>query len=286
MMSWQNTQIIMTRFLFLGILTLFWNINSKAQDDFGSLTIKVYESDNEKRLFQQHDDEHFFLLQSLHPNLEEGIKNWNKLVKRLDKKASKKRGEVRFLSDIFYISHQSLLNQYETHANFSNTLAEGIYDCVTGTGLYALLLDRYGIPYYIVETDAHVYLKGNFNGVDFVMESTFPLNGLVIGAKEVADFDQQFFQGPPSMEGFKVPSVLGGMFPSVKHTQVLNRIDIKELAGLQYYNDAILKFNQKAYQEAYAQLVKAAYLYPSPRINHLKEKMETLLEILVFEDLP
>lgn len=286
MASWQNNQLKMARFLFLGIITLFWNFNSKAQDGFANLEIDVFESAKERMYFQLHHEEPFFLLQSLHPNPEEGLKNWNKLVKRLDKKASKKRSDVRLLSDIFYITHQLLLNRYETHANFSNTLTEGVYDCVTGTALYALLLDRYDVPHFIVETDAHVYLKGNYNGVDFVMESTFPLEGMVIGEKEVAAFDRQFFQGPSLEEAINVPSVLGGIFPSVKHTQVLNRIDIKELAGLQYYNDAILKFNQKAYQEAYVQLVKAAYLYPSPRINQLKERMEALLEIVVLEDLP
>ncbi len=95
-------------------------------------------------------------------------------------------------------------------------MTDGKYDCITGTGLYTLLLKRYDIPYIIEETDAHVYLSGEYNG-------------------------------------------------------------IKELAGLQYDNDAMLKFNQKAYQAAYTQLIKAAYLYPSPRIFQLKEKMEMML---------
>jgi hypothetical protein len=44
-----------------------------------------------------------------------------------------------------------------------------------------------------------------------------------------------------------------------------------ELAGLQYYNDAITHFNQQAFGVAVNQLTKAFVLYPSERIDALRE---------------
>ena len=273
----------MSRIVVIGAIVMLWSHFSMAQDNFVTFQLNIFEDTKEKEYFQKYKSDPFYLLQALEPIESESYKKWDKLLKKLDRRFRKNTGEVRLLSDIFYITHQLVLHQYQTHVNFSTTLTDGIYDCVTGTGLYALLLERYEIPYSIIETEEHVYLKGKFNGVPFIMESTFPLKGLLLGESEILQFERKFFTTALSQEGVRMPSVLGGINDDTKPSVIFNKIGIKELAGLQYYNDAVLKFNQKAYQASYIQLVKAAYLYPSSRIADMKEKMEMLLGIVVLD---
>ncbi|MGY6745001.1 MAG: hypothetical protein ACXIUQ_19880 [Cecembia sp.] len=274
----------MSRVLLIGAILMLWSQISTAQDNYVSFELNVFDHPKEKEYIQKYEEAPFLLLQALEPIEAKSFKKWDRLLKRLDKRFKKHAGEVRLLSDIFYITHQLMLSRYETHANFSSTLTDGIYDCVTGTGMYAILLERFKVPYIIIETDEHVYLKGEFEGVPFIMESTFPLEGLIVGLEDVLDFEKKFIGDSDPKEAIRLPNVLGAMSTAVKPSSVFNKIGIKELAGLQYYNDAVLKFNEKAYQNAYIQLIKAAYLYPSPRITDLKEKMEMLLGVVVVED--
>lgn len=274
----------MSRVLLIGAILMLWSQISTAQDNYVSFELNVFDHPKEKEYIQKYEEAPFLLLQALDPIEAESFNNWDRLLKRLDKRFKKHAGEVRLLSDIFYITHQLMLSRYETHANFSATLTDGIYDCVTGTGMYALLLERFDVPYTIIETDEHVYVKGEFDGIPFIMESTFPLEGLIVGLEDVLDFEKKFIGDSDAKEAIRLPSALAAMPTAVQPSSVFNKIGIKELAGLQYYNDAVLKFNDKAYQSAYIQLIKAAYLYPSPRIIDLKEKMEMLLGIVVVED--
>ncbi|WP_332914370.1 hypothetical protein [Algoriphagus boritolerans] len=52
---------------------------------------------------------------------------------------------------------------------------------------------------------------------------------------------------------------------------IFRKVDLKQLAGLQYYNDAIVYFNSQAFGQAVDQLSKAYLLYPSDRILGLRE---------------
>jgi hypothetical protein len=173
-----------------------------------------------------------------------------------------------------------ILKDYAKHANFSKTLTDGIYDCVTGTGLFAILLERYQIPYWIVETDDHVYIKGEYKRTPFILESTFPEHGLITGKRNIKNFESQFLPNGNASNADNSPIGIGMVSEVPATDRDLNYIGLIELAGLQYYNDAIKKFYEKVYKDAYVQLIKAAYLYPSSRITDLKSKMEVLLGIV------
>ncbi|WP_194973591.1 hypothetical protein [Aquiflexum lacus] len=271
---------------FLSILTLIFllGFHAKSQDDYVKIKLTLFETNLEKKYFTQYQDDPFLLLQALNPEENPDFKRWDKLLKVLDKRAQRKNVDVQLLSDIFYKTHQHLLKRYAPHSFFTGTLKDGVFDCVTGSGAYALLLERYGIPYILVETDEHIYLKGQFEGIPFIIESTFVHDGLIIGETEIGQFEKKYIASEKSIEPNK-PVVLGRNSNSTKENKTFDHIRLKELAGLQYYNDAIKKFDEKDFQGSYVQLLKAEFLYPSTRIVSLKEKMEALLGVVEYSEL-
>lgn len=262
--------------LFLMLLICFLG---KAQENSQVIQkIPVFESPLEKLFFTQHLHEPFYLLQTLHSNPTLDLSRWDKLVKVLDKKKEKNRNDLQLLSDIFFKTHQHLLKSYAQHSSFSNLLSEGTYDCVTGSAALGLLLDRYGVFYEVIETDYHVFLKGEFAGQEFIMESTFSEYGLIVGKDLVLEFGKKFKKKEGERK-YDFNIGLGNNEALLLDNQTYESIGLKELAGLQYYNDAILRFNQKNYGQAYAQLIKASFLYPSERISKLTKMMGELIAI-------
>ncbi|TVP46840.1 MAG: hypothetical protein EA341_13315 [Mongoliibacter sp.] len=264
-------------------ITLFLTIfliqghNVLAQENPVSAEISIYENDVEKELLTRYQDDPFHLLQSLYPNENMESASWDNLIKKLKKrnKKSKSANDKRFLEDIYLSTHQLMLNKYEEHAYFSKTLREGVYDCVTGTGLYALLLEEFDFKYQIIETDAHVYIKGQLGNKPFILESTYPINGLIIGKEDVQAFEQKVIGSIKSNP--EKPLYLGKIDEINTTGGTFTIIGLRELAGLQYYNDAIKKFYEEDYTGTYTQLLKAEFLYPSERIVKLKQKMSFLL---------
>ncbi|WP_373523302.1 hypothetical protein [Aquiflexum sp.] len=269
----------MKKLLTILILILFLGFHAKSQDDYVEIKLTLFETNLEKKYFTQHQDNPFLLLQALHPEEEPNFKSWDKLIKILDKKAQRKNVDVQLLSDIFFKTHNHLLKTYAPHSFFSGTLKNGVFDCVTGSGAYALLLERYGIPYILVETDEHIYLKGQYEGIPFIFESTFAQNGLILGEINVRQFEEKFITLSKSSEPNQL-LVLGSNFNNSNKNRTFEHIGLKELAGLQYYNYAIEKFHEKDFKGSFVQLLKAEFLYPSSRIVDLKEKMELLLGIV------
>lgn len=269
----------MKKFLSILTLILILGFHAKSQDDFVEIKLTLFENNLEKEYFTQHQDDPFLLLQALHPEEDANFGSWDKLLKVLDKRAQRKNVDVQLLSDIFYKTQQYILKTYAPHSFFSGTLKDGVFDCVTGSGAYALLLERYGIPYILIETDEHIYLKGQFEGIPFVIESTFAENGLILGANEIKQFEKKFISSVYS-ENPNQPLVLGSNSNKLKQNRTFEHIGLKELAGLQYYNYAIKKFEEKDFQGSFVQLLKAEFLYPSTRIVGLREKMELLLGIV------
>lgn len=274
----------MKKLFFIVAFAWFIGFPAKSQDNFVVYQLNIFNDLQEKIRLTEHQDEPFLLLQAINFGEDEwAFKKWEALTRVLDQHMNKDMGNVRMLNELFFTTHKLMLKDYAKLANFSKTLTDGVYDCVTGTGLFAILLDRYQIPYWIVETDAHVYIKGDYKGTAFILESTFPDHGLITGKKNIKNFESQFL--PNGNLNNEDNSLIGvGKVSEVPASgKELNYIGLRELAGLQYYNDAIKKFYEREYNDAYVQLIKATYLYSSPRIIDFKSKMELLLGMVSVE---
>jgi len=197
------------------------------------------------------------------------LKGWSKFsIKLLNKKKS--RSAEQHLKLAFYEVHRKFLKQYQNHSSLSALLEEGLYDCLSGTSLYVLLLEELGYDYKIRETDYHIYLLvegGEANSSQqFLFESTDPVSGFISDKKEILKREEQY-QSAWAEDGNGVQGIATATLEYQFSRKVNNDINRYQLAGLHYYNQGIYAYNNHNYYEAVSSLQKALFLYDSPRIR-------------------
>lgn len=178
---------------------------------------------------------------------------------RLKQKESP-RNTARFCKLLFNRTHQEFLRRYSQFASFSETLNKGKYNCLTGTALYALLLNHFGIDYTIIETNYHIFLLAETDDGQVLFEATDPINGFVTDAKEIArridHYKKNIPQGAP-LDGKRYYTYTSELFQPV---------GLGELRGLLHYNVSTHAYNNQDFQVAIDHLDRALDLYSSPRV--------------------
>lgn len=196
--------------------------------------------------------------------------NYAVLVSKLKEKQSAYKSEAAYLKYVFYTVHRKMLGEYEQYVTFSEIFKkEKKYDCVTGTALYALILDELGIDYEIHETDYHVYLVAKVDDKEFLFESTDALAGFAWDSKEIKE--RRAFVNQESIR-INTELAMTGLASDQEEKQGATYIDnvvgLRQLAGLHYYNQALKRFNDNTYREAYRMIIIAQGIYPSQRIKN------------------
>lgn len=260
----------MNKLLLIGCFLLGFSLKGLAQETFDTKEGLVFESEAEKTFWSSGTEDPFQLFRAVQAKESETSEKWTSLIQELDAKAKKKGDELNFLRQIFQRTHQVLLKKYIKHSTFNNMLSEGKYDCVSGSAALGLLLERYGYFFDIVETDYHVFIVVNIKGKDIVLESTLPVGGMITTPSEV----EKYLDAYKPEEFSKLKALNQGLAgPNIDYSDnsIFRKVNLQQLAGLQYYNDAIVHFNSQAFGPAIEQLSKAYLLYPSDRILGLRE---------------
>ncbi|MDN3668388.1 hypothetical protein QWY93_03485 [Echinicola jeungdonensis] len=266
----------MKRFLFILSLLVLIVSPGRSQSGGGLVNYSPYENESEKAIFNQSSENPFLLLQAVHAKKNTSLKGYNKLVEKLDKRAKNKDHTKWFLGEVFYQTHKVLLKEYKKHSVFNDLLNQGLYDCVSGSAIYALMLERYAFDYKIIETDFHVFVLVNENGENFIFESTEPRSGFIHDPGRVKEYLRAFLPSNSQSNNDRNPS-LGSLAQQPGEAKtIFKAISLTELAGLQYYNDAILHFNENALKTSLNQLAKAQKIYPSDRVVALRELLEQM----------
>ncbi|MDX5337403.1 MAG: hypothetical protein LPK25_00135 [Cyclobacteriaceae bacterium] len=260
----------MKKFFALVLLLTGFALDANSQGDRAPSEKLIFDSEVEKTLWEQGQEDVFRLFLAVEAPKSISYSNWDKLVEELDEFASKTQDELKLVRQIFQKTHQRILKKYELHSSFNATLSTGKYDCVSGSASLALLLDRYKIDYHIIETDYHVFLIAKIEGKDIILESTTPVGGMITTPTEVEKYLNSYTASEitPTRE---INQRLAGPQIDYQNNSIFRKVNLKELAGLQYYNDAIVQFNSQAFGKAVNQLSKAYLLYPSERIEGLRE---------------
>ncbi len=246
-----------------------------SQDPIGKYQNLKFQSALEERFFQSGESNPFQLFRAVQAEYSQSNENWTKLLDELDLKSAKRKDDYRFLRQIFEKTHQILLKKYEQHSTFNSMLKEGKFDCVSGSAALSLVLERYGYSIDIVETDYHVFIIAHLADQKVILESTLPIGGLISTPTEVEKYLSSY--KPNQSESSKVFNQrLAGTDVSLLDNSIFRTVNLQELAGLQYYNDAIVHFNAQEYELAIDQLNKAYLLYPSERILGLLELSQEL----------
>ncbi len=251
------------------IMTGFAQIG-RSQTDVLAYEKLTFDSQKEQAIWTSGDENPFHLFQAVQADKIVSEDAWTVLVKDLDSKASKSGTDVNFLRQIFQKSHQKLFKKYEQHSTFNLMLSEGQFDCVSGSAALGMLLERYGYEFDIIETDYHVFIAVNLEGEKIVLESTLPVGGMITSPSEVEKY-LDAYKPKESATLRAVNQRLAGPEIDYSDNTIFRKVTLTQLAGLQYYNDAIVHFNAQAFGQAVEQLSKAYLLYPSDRILSLRE---------------
>lgn len=199
----------------------------------------------------------------------EMLASYDKLVARLKRVRDKKRSDKAFLRSIFYKVHKNSLISYERQATMDETLLNGDFGCLSGTALYALILSEFGFDYDIIELPNHVFINVRLEHEVFVIESTLPLNGLIKLNEEFTTALELGAYDPRNTNTLRPIAEIKGDAWNLAKGHI--KIGLKELAGLQYFNEAMRYYFQKEYTKSMDMINEAYVRYPSKRNEKLMQ---------------
>ncbi|MFA6261648.1 MAG: hypothetical protein WC760_09280 [Bacteroidia bacterium] len=147
---------------------------------------------------------------------------------------------------IFKRTHNQYLKKYDEQVTFYNIFQSGYYNCVTGTSLFAHVLNELKIPYQVKELPDHVYLIVDPDKFNIPLESTNPKTGFY---KPSTSFMNKYID---MMLEYKL--ITYGELDSNGIETTFNKyyysrtnINYRELVGLQYYNIGLFNYNLSLY---------------------------------------
>lgn len=182
------------------------------------------------------------------------------------------KSDLSFLNYLFYKTHNRFLKHYEEYSSFSELLSKGNYNCLTGTALYALLLDRLGYDFTIVETNYHIFLVVNSGAEKVLFEATDPQHGFVSNPYAVDERIHHYQQNLQAKDGEN-----GKVYYQYR-SAVYSHVTMEQLTGLLYYNLAVKAYNQQELIASVNLLKRAMDSYTSPRIEEFSSIILLTLE--------
>ncbi|GAB4471688.1 MAG: hypothetical protein OHK0057_15470 [Thermoflexibacter sp.] len=184
-----------------------------------------------------------------------------KLFARTEQLQAQNVSAKKLLEKVFHTVFESHLRTYSPLADFPQTIEKNQFGCVTGTLLFALVLEKLGFDYHIYETNYHVYLMVSVGEDKVLIETTdrvfgFEKNKHLI-AKRIQEYQRLYDAKRQSSNVY------------VSIFKIEREISLIELIGLQYYNKATIAYNQKDYEKAMEALKKSMQLYDAERGTEL-----------------
>ncbi len=196
-------------------------------------------------------------------------KKYDQIIKQLERIRIRKKNDATFLRSIFYRVHKKSLVDYSKMATMDETLKTGAFGCLTGTALYALILDHFGFKYDIIELTNHVYVRVVVDNRLMVMESTLPEEGLINLSRELRASAEHDGLDPRNIG--TLTTVGDGSVDEWNLVNGFNKITLGELSGLQYFNESVRLYTEKKYITAMDMINEAYARYPSQRNEKLMQ---------------
>ncbi|NJL11670.1 MAG: hypothetical protein HC913_00695 [Microscillaceae bacterium] len=158
---------------------------------------------------------------------------------------------------LFFKVSGDYLKNYAQFTSLLEVLDQQSFDCVSGSALLGLAYAYWGFAPEIHETATHVYILLHFCEQDRVLvESTAGQMGFIDAEADI-DRARAVFQGEVLRIGRQ----------SFRFDR---QVDLRQLAGLQYYNLGVATYNQGQLLYAQRYLQMALELYPEDRIQALQ----------------
>lgn len=196
------------------------------------------------------------------------ISQIEKLYQSLDPEKLKGKKTKKQIKTIYKEIHDAKLKKYIMDADFYQLFAEGEYNCVSATALYAQILDRFEIDYEIRETPTHVYLLADPKDEKILIETTLPQDGAIeFDFKTQKQYVNYLKDNKLISELEYESNSIEKLFDQYYDTNKV--INNKQLAGLLYYNRGVEKYNDEEFVQSAHYLNKAHQIYPSTNIHFL-----------------
>jgi tetratricopeptide (TPR) repeat protein len=260
------------------IALIFWLASTVAfcQDSLVTVSQLTFNSQIEKSAFntlRNANPSYFDLLvanggvlteQSIVKSKEAFYQHLSTLRPKVEAKKNDKK-----IKTIFEDLHKAFLKKYELQNAFEHIFVNGSYNCVSASALYALAFDYFSIPYNIIEKPTHVYLIGYPSSEPVLVETTAPSAGYQTLSDQLKHNYIKLLKEQKIISQAEVSSVDINTLFEKYYFGDQTAIDLRKLAGLQYMNDGLYKFDDKRFMEALQQFEKAYLLYPSERMGFL-----------------
>jgi hypothetical protein len=181
-------------------------------------------------------------------------------------KLKNKKGvnEEKFLHTVFNKTHQRFLKHYSTTATFKQ-LAEGRFNCLTGTALFGILLTDLGYQFKIIETNYHIFILVQTSDGVVLIETTDPIKGFVTDPASIETRIARYKENEIQDEQKAGKRIYAYNF------NLFNEVTMDEMPGLLHYNNAVQLFNEQKLDGAIDELGKAMRYYQSPRTEEFSK---------------
>ena len=178
--------------------------------------------------------------------------------------AANKRNKRSLARHVFYRTQQKYLKKYRQFSSLGDVLERGHFDCVSASALYAIIFTKLDINYKIHETDYHVYLMLYIDDKEILIETTDRQNGFIEKPRAISQMLKRYQRNT-------LPEKVENVY-TFSH-RVNGSISLQQLAGLQFYNLAVCRFNGQDFDTAQSLVKEALLLYRSERILEFQELM-------------
>ena len=231
------------RYLLTILLLVAYSVNICASDDGGEENVLDSHNIIQALIKEDVSESRSISLQYTH--------QIRSIARNFRIKADKWKSDKKLLKNLFHSVHQDFLHKYKPYDSFEALMTKGNYGCLSATTLYALILEELGFDYDIVELNFHIYLTVKSGEKLFLIESTDPTYGFISNQRRIAEKLQEYKEGNHA----------DGANKYNYEVSLNNNITLRELIGLQYYNESVQAFNTGEIYEALELLNKAATYY-------------------------
>lgn len=277
--------------------TISYKLYSQEVDSLNTLVYLhevTFHSELEKAAFLgyfQKNEESFFriflskdkeLSELEYDNYADKFDNYISQLKNDKNYTKKNKKKIKYY---FKKVHNDYLVKYERNIFFPSIFKNGYYNCVTGSILYGLIFEKLDIPYTVKVSPIHTYVIAYPQSESIMVESTAPIKGYLSFSDSFKERYVKYLK--------ENKLITSGEYNSSTAKKLFDKyyfkeedINLKELVGIQYYNDAIEKIQNQDFENAFYDLEKAYLFYPSTDISYLLYFCAvSVIEIQDFSDL-
>lgn len=282
-LSFANNFKVMKKNLVILLPTLFLLcINVLVQGQIISDTLVYFdeltfhskmEEETFKEYFNGNQSDYFKLFLAKDKNITNAefnnrLSNFLDYTKKLSHDKNFDKPEKKKVKYYYSEIHDKYLVKYEMNTHFSDIFKNGYYNCVTGSILYGLVFNELEIPYKVKLSPIHAYLVAYPKTESILVETTNPVKGYFV-------FNENFKQNyVDHLLDNKL--ITAYEYASLSTDELFNKyyfkeeeVTLKEMVGIQYYNEAISLMQKQKFENAFYELEKAYLFYPSEKIAHL-----------------